>query len=251
MYHIVQENMFKEPHFNKLIETLDKMNLEYEFIKVIPFVDEIEYKTDRKDVMIWGAIKLARLARKENWTGSFMSDKHDYDYYSKHYKDNLLNYDSKIIKFYDRDTKLPDRFFARPTKDSKAFTGKIMDKEEFEVTRSVLIKNNWVKEDFNIQISSIKNIYAEGRFWCVKGKIITGSLYMRGGKYHLEEVLDDDPMWGFAQQMVDLHQIADAFVIDICRTDKGMKCVELGCINCAGFYLADMQKLVNSIEENF
>ena len=252
MYHIVQENCFKEPHYNKLIESLIRLDLPYEIIKLKPFIEDIEYTTDRKDVMVWGAIKLARLAKEKDWNpGSFMSDKHDYDYYSKYFKDSLFNNDSKIIKYSDKDVELPELFFARPTKDSKAFTGKVMDKYEFEFMRSTLKKNNWVKEDFNIQIAPVKKVFSESRFWVVDGKVITGSYYRRGGKYYLEEISDYHHLFKYAQHKVDEHQIAEAFVIDICESEGRLSIMEFGCINCAGFYLGDMQKVVMALENKF
>ena len=51
--------------------------------------------------------------------------------------------------------------------------------------------------------------------------------------------------------MVDIYQLADAFVIDVCRTKDGLKIVECNCINCSGFYNIDEQKLIVSLEENF
>jgi hypothetical protein len=51
--------------------------------------------------------------------------------------------------------------------------------------------------------------------------------------------------------MVNLFQLAEVFVIDICLSDQGWKIVECGCVNSAGFYAADLQKLLMSIEDHF
>jgi hypothetical protein len=48
--------------------------------------------------------------------------------------------------------------------------------------------------------------------------------------------------------MVDRFQVADAFVIDVCLTDNGWKVIECNCINSAGFYDADIQKIIISLE---
>ena len=39
-----------------------------------------------------------------------------------------------------------------------------------------------------------------------------------------------------------------AYVIDVCRTDDGLKMLETNCINAAGFYEADLLKLESSID---
>ena len=36
-----------------------------------------------------------------------------------------------------------------------------------------------------------------------------------------------------------------------CLTDNGWKVVECGCINCAGFYKSDLQKMIMSVEDYF
>lgn len=78
------------------------MNLPYEIVKVLPFIDEFEFKTDRKDIFCFGSVKMSRVAKKYNWfPGSLLNDNHNYNVYSKYYKDNLLNYDSVIQKFGD------------------------------------------------------------------------------------------------------------------------------------------------------
>lgn len=40
-------------------------------------------------------------------------------------------------------------------------------------------------------------------------------------------------------------------MIDVCDTEEGMKIVELNTLNAAGFYAADVQKLVLALEEAF
>ena len=55
----------------------------------------------------------------------------------------------------------------------------------------------------------------------------------------------------FAQSMVDIYQPAEAFCIDVCRTDEGMKVVEVNCVNCSGWYDGNMQLLLNALEEHF
>jgi len=51
--------------------------------------------------------------------------------------------------------------------------------------------------------------------------------------------------------MVDMWQPADAFVLDIALTHNGYKVLEVNCLNSAGFYAADVSKLVQAIMEKF
>jgi hypothetical protein len=69
-------------------------------VTVRPFIEEVDFETKRKDVFVFGLLKLARLSKKYGWNpGATITENHDYEIYSKFYKENLLNYDSKIVKF--------------------------------------------------------------------------------------------------------------------------------------------------------
>jgi hypothetical protein len=253
MYYIIQENVFREENYNNLITSLDRLKLDYEIVKILPFIDTFEFKTNRKDVFPFGAVKMSRLSRKFDWTpGSQLNDNHDYLVYKDHYKENLLNYDSKIIKFGD-DFFQKERFFARPTKDTKVFTGKEFDMEEWnKLKEDSLTNGHSALLDLNteIQISSVKKIQQEIRFWIVKGKIITASQYTLGGRYCLNNMIDQ-AAYDFCDEMIKIFQLNDAFVIDVCLHNNKYKIVECGCINSAGFYKADLQKLIISLEESF
>jgi len=260
MYYIVQENTFREQQYDFLIESLDRLELPYEIIKVLPFIDTIEFKTNRKDVFCFGAMKLARLSQNQNWKpGSIMTPNHDFMVYKNFYKENLLNYDSKIFKIGD-DFKWNGDFFVRPTKDTKVFTGKPYSMEEWIIERDRLLfemtKNkeqgftSVLTEDTEIQVSSLKNISKEFRFWIVGGEIITASLYRMGWFINYSDVIDDGAT-EYCKEMIKIFQLADAFVMDICLTDDGWKIIECGCINCAGFYKSNIPKLLMSLEDYF
>jgi hypothetical protein len=67
----------------------------------------------------------------------------------------------------------------------------------------------------------------------------------------MENYDDETRFTEFAQRMVDKFQVAEAFVLDVCEADDELKVVEVNCINCAGFYRADMYKLTMALEKHF
>ena len=76
MYYIVQENVFKEENYDNLIIALDRFNFDYEIVDLLPFVEDFEFKTDRKDVFPFGAVKMSRISRKYGWyPGSQLNEK--------------------------------------------------------------------------------------------------------------------------------------------------------------------------------
>ena len=253
MYYIIQENTFKEENYNNLITSLDRLNLEYEIVKLLPFIEDFEFKTDRKDVFPFGAVKMSRLSKKYDWyPGSQLCENHDYEVYSKYYKDNLLNFDSKIINFGD-EFYSNELFFARPTEDTKVFTGRVFDMSEWREFRNLKLTDGHttlLNQKTPIQISSVKQIQKEIRFWIVKGEIITASVYNQGGRYYLSSLVDEDA-FVFVREMVKLFELNETFIMDVCLTNGEYKIVECGCTNSAGFYRADMNKLLIALEEAF
>lgn len=254
MYYVVQENVFREENYDNLINSLNRLDLEYEIVKLLPFIDDFEFKTDRKDVFPFGTVKMSRLSKKYGWyPGSQLCENHDYEVYSKYYKENLLNYDSKIIKFGDEEFFSKELFFARPTEDTKVFTGKVFDMSEWKEFRDRKLTDGHttlLNEETPIQISSVKKIQKEIRFWIVKGKIITASVYNQGGKYYLSEIVDRDA-YEFTNKMIEIFELNETFIMDVCLINGEYKIVECGCTNSAGFYKADMNKLIIALEEAF
>lgn len=251
---------------------MEKLKLPYQVVRVFPFVEkvvdledipenndfnldelpEIEPNTTEK-IFAFGGVKMARLCAQKDWLpGSLLNANHDFEIYSKFYKENLLNYDSEITtagSSFGWDT---THKFIRPTKDTKSFTGKVFNQEDWRqfIEDNIGNERSILNENTTIQVSSVKTIYQEIRFWVIGGKVITGSRYKLGNNIEYSEYFDPEAL-EYAQKMVDIYQLADAFVIDICLTDEGWKIVECNCINCAGFYLCNMQKMIMELEYYF
>ena len=271
MYYIIQKNLFREEGHAKLINCLERFEIPYELVDVRPFVEEgdeivtsdgvrkkilekVEFVTNRKDVFVFGSLKLARLSKKYGWNpGALITENHDYEVYSKYYKENLLNYDSRIVKIGDNFKWECDEQFIRPTLDTKIFTGKVFNKTEWiEFLERLFTPGNVTTATKNslIQVSKTKNNTQEVRVWVVDGKIITQSIYRRGSFLLYDNIVDQDAL-NFAQEMIDIFQIAKTFVIDVCLTENGWKIVECGSTSCAGFYDADMQKIIMALEDAY
>jgi hypothetical protein len=273
MHYVIQENLFQEIHFRNLISSLERLGLNYTIVRIFPFSDKIvrsvdipemgydldllpDFDPSDKNVFVFGAIKLSRIASDKGWNpGSMINSNHDFSVYREFYGDNLLNFDSIITTLREKiDWEKPfDLKFIRPTKDNKAFAGNLFTLWEWEdMIENYLhnYKGTELNEDTQIQVSTPKNIMKEVRFWIVRGKIITWSQYKLDNNLVLHENVDEESIF-FVKRMIDLYQLADAFVMDVCLTETGWKIVECGCINCAGFYKSDVQKIINAVEQNF
>jgi ATP-grasp domain, R2K clade family 3 len=251
MLYIIQENVFKEPNYDKIFETMKKLKLPYEVVKIDTNGELTKTISKRKDVFVFGSIRAARLATNENWIpGSFFGKNHDFQIYKNHYKENLLNYNSEILDIDDNINFLPNEMkFIRPSKDSKVFQGGIYTKNKWlDITERVRERYLGVMPPITIQVNKPHKIYKEARIWIVDGKIVTSSYYKFNENVVWSENVEPEGL-EFAQKMVDNYQVAPAFVMDICLTPDGWKIVEINCINCSGFYQGDLQKIVIALED--
>lgn len=256
MYYIIQENMFKEEGFDNLIRILDRVGLEYEVIKFIPFLHDIEFTTQRKDVWVWGSVNMAKVAYKYGWTpGSMYNENHDLEIYGPQFGlENMLNGDGIIIEFGDPlPESLPFAFFARPTKDTKAFSGQCFTHDSWNEYVKECIANDTkgiLKAETRVLVAPLKDTKQEIRCWVVDGRVITASRYKLGSRV-IYENSDDDIAVTIAQQFVNRYQPAKAFVIDVCLHEDQYKIVEINCINCSGFYAGNMNKMIEALENTF
>ena len=250
MNYAIQDGLLRGHHETAIIDVLHRMDLPVFMFKHVPFTEDLIFITEKPGdhTFPFCSVRAAWFVNNYGWKpGSFHNENHDFQVYSKHWGDNLLNSDSRIQRLIDP---IPEEFFfARPTGDTKLFKGETYGRSMWEFTRDHGIANG-ADPDALIQVCSAKEIMQEVRCFVVKGKIITASFYKIGDTIRYQECNDED-LLAFAQEMVDHFQLADAFVIDVCRTDKGLKIVETNCINCSGFYDINLQKLVEAIESNF
>ncbi len=254
MHYVIQMNIFRDHNYDIIFKALDRLGLSYEDVD---FYDNgnVNFETDRKDVFVFGSIRLALVGTQQGWVpGSFYGGNHDFSIYSEYYKDNLLNYDCQIQKLDDEITWFPNEMkFIRPCKDSKVVTGAVFTKIKWDDKLEELKANPFFTEDKLeelIQIGPVKKIYKEARIWIVDGKVVTSSYYRYGANVDFTENVEPEGV-EFAQDMIKLYQVADAFVMDICLTPDGWKIVEINCINCSGFYKGDMQKVLIALEDKF
>ncbi len=257
MYFLLQTNIRGDNDFKTIIPILNELNIGYETIELNSTIEKIEINSDRNDVFVFGSVKLARLAKlNKNWyPGSFYGGNHLFEIYSEYYKDNLLNYKTEIFKFGDEiEWNLNEQKFIKPYKDAKIFTGKVFTKIKWEdfVEESLLNpKTPLLTKESLVQFSLTQEIIKEARLWIV-GKQIVASVYYRFHKdvtFEREVAIEGIE---FAKKMIDIFNVAEGFVMDICLTYDGWKIVEINCINSSGFYPnLNVKSLIKSLNVYF
>lgn len=268
MFWVVQNNIYQEVGQEKLLKLLKKRNIPYEEVKVVPFgdlllpshfdshnfhgsIDELyEVQIDaNQPIMVLGGTSLTRIAKKKGWTpGSFLNDNFHYDVWKNAYDKHLLNSEAVVDTF--RNISPPwETFFIRPCEDSKDFAGTVYKKEDFNVWREDLlsVEGRCDFADKDMIASPVKEITAEYRFFVVDGTIATYSQYKQGDKLFKSTNVEQEVI-DFANEMITLWQPARAFVIDIADTPEGFRVIEINNFNSAGFYAADVEKIIDAIE---
>lgn len=264
MHWIIQTNLFSEDGWQTLVETLERFNIPHSIHQVVPFAGDIlPDASPEGPVICMGAYSLRHIAKRKGWyPGVFDLEPFDFTEQLKHWGNHMLNSDAVVSRF--EDAQLHSRSFVRPTLDSKSFSGAMFGVEEFyEWKRKICVLGEdygtTIDKNTMIQVCPYKHIYAEYRYWIVKGEIVTKSMYKRGDKVFYTS--DVDPMYDdFVKARIAEWQPLDAFVIDVCSIspanddEQGSfhpRIVEINTLNSSGYYAGDVQRLVLALEDAF
>lgn len=235
-----------------LTESLERLGLPYEVVNTvdceITTVNNIE-KLRNNGIIVCGGTKLSAYALHNRIIpGSFINHNFDYDSWSQAYGEFLLNYGAMVGKLREIQPYY-SKFFIRPSEDTKAFNGQVMDLEYFNDWRYDFLGSeygfNFAND--NVVIAECKEIYAEYRFFVVDGEIISYSQYKSGGIVYASDSVEYNCI-SFAKDMIDMWQPSRAFVLDIALTANGYSVIEINNINSSGFYAANVPKIVDALD---
>jgi len=249
---IVQDNLFNEDGYVRLINALDRLEQDYEIVKVVPFAHEIipdmDFDLDKK-VLIMGSDSLIKAAQKKNWwPGAFTNENFHHSVWKRELGDVLLNHDASVVRFEDVVPPEEDKsFFIRPAFDFKIFAGTVITPESFISWRDKAVAyGDTLNADTEVVVAPYREILQEYRFFVVNGMIVAESSYKIGNRVISNDAVDWDV--GLFAVMVNARwQPAYAYVMDVARTKDGLKVIEYNCINASGFYACDCLKIVQSL----
>lgn len=256
MQWLLQE--FEDTH--KLAEALDRLEIPYTWHKVVPFVGDLipePIVSDPDAVVMFGSYTLWRYAKNENLTPGVFKLR-PFVHETAWHPFLLNGADALFITLRDIPETLADDgkdWFFRPVEDSKEVPGTVKSSMEIiQIAQKVLslgeaeIPVGSLRHDTQLMLTEPVRILKEWRLWAVGGKIVTYSLYKEGARVVYRYEIDDDAL-EFAQHLVDINaDYSPAYVIDICRTNDGLRMLETNCINAAGFYAADLMRLASEID---
>lgn len=255
MHWVLQEHDFREPGWNALVETLERLALPHSFHKVVPFVGALlpEPAVAQPHVICMGSYSMRHAARRYGWKpGVFDLADQDFVRQHEHWGEHLLNAHSRVVPFGD--VKLLEPSFLRPVDDTKSFAGRVYEPVAFhEWQRSVLAlgdDSHTLRASSLVQVARPVTIHAEYRCWVVQDRVVTASLYKRGDTVFSSGDVPEQIL-GYANERAREWSPHEAYVMDIAETPDGLRIIELNTLNAAGFYAADVQKLVMALEDAF
>lgn len=259
MFWVVQNDFYSKVNQERLLSSLSRLGVPYCEVslsggKVVDSRLLLKRVADSGEttVLSCGSLALSEFAKSQGWFPSCDDfSVQGFSDWLEHYKENLLNHDITFCKLSAVEPSASE-FFIRPLLDNKAFDGRVHSQRSFnEWLEGYLKTERGAKfSDVDVAVSTVKDIYAEYRFFVVSGKIVTYSQYKLGRiVYQSSEVSVD--AHNFAEKMVTLWQPSKAFVLDIALTSEGYKVVELNNINASGFYACNVDKIVDSLETLF
>ena len=262
MHWLLQHNLSTDAQrqqFVDALESLKPLGATWSFIKLIPFVGDVEPDDDYtgKKVFALGSTSLIAGAAKRNWKPGvvFNPETFRYEAWVKGFgKENLLNGDGVVQRFGDPLPFKVGKMFARPCEDLKAFNGQVFEAQALMDWQKSIAEGEkstralQLTSDTMVVIAQPKFLYREWRFFVVGGKVITGSQY-RDAYGRKDDANVDKDVWDYTQKMVDKWQPGDCFVLDIAATDAGLKVIEVNCFNGSGVYACNMEAAFAAVEK--
>lgn len=244
----------------KLAQALDHLGRSYSWHKVVPFVGDLIPDPaigPDEPAILFGAYTLWRYAsRKGIKPGVFKIRPFLFE---QPWQADMLNGPGAMVQpLSDLPRHLPDDdrlWFCRPVHDSKEIAGKVLAASEIvHLARQVTaldpadLPMGSLRHDTLMMLTPPANIQKEWRAWVVDNRVVTWSLYKDGRDVAYRPEIDDDALI-FAQSLVSKNPgYAPAYVLDICRTDQGLRLLETNCLNAAGLYAADLMALIPALE---
>jgi hypothetical protein len=173
------------------------------------------------------------------------------DRWGKH----MLNYEASVTTFKELMSSKYDSqklLFIRPNDDSKYFAGEVKRFAEirdwYEKLKKIADIN--LSLESKIIVSEPYNLKSEWRLWIVSKKVVTASKYREYFKLSKEPGCPQEVV-SFAEKRCQEYTPHDVFVMDICLSGDDYYIIECGCMNGAGFYKADIDKIVKFVTEYF
>jgi ATP-grasp domain, R2K clade family 3 len=255
---VIQRNLTSEDVTADLRKACQKIKVDCHPIDIIPFSNSLpEFPKDKRTIFYGSTTTMYLVYQDNNYNeGLFFNEQtFSIENYLDKWKENMLNFGAKVMTVgqlsalnYENDKLL----FIRPDADSKSFSGEVKRFDEIDnwFERVKTFEDMDITKDTKIIIAEPYHITSEWRLWIVNGKVVTASKYRENFKLKKENGCPQNVI-EFAELRCKEYKLHDVFVMDIGLCGDTLYIIECGCMNSAGFYNADIDKIVSSVTEYF
>jgi hypothetical protein len=261
---VVQSNLLAENDIERLHDACERCGAEFESVQVIPFSEELpKFTLDEKVNIYYGSTTfIERVDKMLNFPKGvfFCSKAFQMDNYIQRWGVHMLNAQAKVTTLgecHGDDLKSAE-YFVRPVADDKSFAGEVMLKDDLlkwvervrENEISERAMGNPVSLDLQtpILVAPAYRVEKEWRNFIVDGKVIASTLYRKDHKLNkLREAPQE--MLDFVHARCEEYVPHRIFVMDIALCGNSYYIIECGCLNSAGFYVADIDEIVKIVSQ--
>ena len=252
---------------NKIGYALQDAGLEVEIMPLKEVYEEIIYKPNKQSgcvVFLGPTCTTVAIARaRPNWVTGTYHNPETYkcsNYYSmagefltqKSYAFYPLGEVYRLMETLYQNFGINDELFIRPDYGEKIFTGAVVKKELFHCFMA-MNELDHVPHNTLCVVSQPQTIDREYRLVIHRGKVIAGSMYREKG--HIEYAnIDGSEDRARLVEMAEvialkLEEFPPVYVMDLAPSGKETTLMEVGCVNCAGFYEAKLEPIIRAVSE--
>ena len=255
---VIQRNLTSEDVIGEIKSACHSIDVDCYDVDIIPFSNNLPDFPKDKRTIFYGSTTTMYLVykNKEFSEGLFFNEKtFSMENYLAKWGENMLNFGASVITVRQLNQLNCDKdklLFVRPNDDSKSFSGEVKRFDEIDdwFERIKISEDMDITKDTKILIAEPYHINSEWRLWIVNGKVVTASKYRENFKLQKEKGCPQAVV-DFAETRCKEYSPHNVFVMDIGLCGDSLYIIECGCINSAGFYNAEIDKIVKSVTEYF
>ena len=190
---------------------------------------------------VWCNYKDLKMSSYFNYFGKYVIHQ-DYGFYP--IKEVMNKKDYLYSRFGEE-----KRIFIKPDDNDKRFDGNVIAEENWDSFVSYLGMAN-PSEDTLCLVSRPVKIDKEWRFVICDKQIVTYSMYADDGKVNVKEDISEEVCEYVNKVLKEVEWTPSAlFVMDVCYSNEKYHIMEIGSINCCGFYMCDVAKIIDKVIE--
>lgn len=250
---VVQTNLGSEKDVESLACACAKHGYEFIPITAIPFSNELPSIDNSKPTIFYGATGLMSIIFDSGlWSpGVYFNPDSTYPVWAEKYGKHTLNdlfQETTMRELLFSDYEPEMEFFIRPSNDQKAFAGQVMKISEIKDWSNKLQIGEEDLWSLPIIVAEPLSIAHEWRLFMVDGRVSSGTHYRAQNRLSVDPNVPDSVI-EFAEKRATEYSPAPVFIMDIGQCGEKLYVIEVGCFNSAGFYAADISKIVKDVSE--